>query len=117
MRRLAVPFLLLFVTFGCATGPETVPLTGAQRYAVASKQLEGLAESMKELVLVGRITDGDRLIQIRSTLTAARIAMDVWGVVPEDLGSETTAILALKAAKSIFRAIAPPEPTEPGGMS
>ncbi len=115
MRRLAVPFLLLFVTFGCAMGPETVPLSGAQRYAVASKQLEGLAVSAQELVLAGRITTRAQLIQVKSALAAARMALDVWAIVPEDLGSETTAILALKSARSILRAIAPPEPTEPGG--
>ncbi len=117
MRRLAVPFLLLFITFGCAMGPETVPLTGAQRYAVASKQLEGLAISAHELVLAGRITTRAQLIQVKSALVAARVALDVWAIVPESVEAQTTAILALKAARSLLRAVAPPEPTEPGGTS
>jgi hypothetical protein len=108
MKKLLAPFLLAFVIVGCAS--TVVPETGTERYVVADGAYKALLVTVKDGVARG-VIKGDNAARIKASLTAAKVALDAWALVPENPNAESAAIVALQAAREVLRLLAPPGET------
>lgn len=108
MKKLLAPFAAIFILVGCAG--TVVPETGIERYVAADGAYKALLVTVKDGVQNGTIK-GDVAVRVKSSLVAAKVALDAWAVVPDNPTAESAAIIAMQAAREILRLLAPSEDT------
>lgn len=104
MKKLIAPFLLVFVLVGCAGA--VVPETGTERYVAADGAYKALLITVQDGVTRGTI-QGENAVKIKASLTAAKVALDAWALVPESPTAETAALIGLQAARDVLRLMKP----------
>ena len=97
-----IAWVLAFTIAACSTA--VVPETGTERYVVADATFKALLGTVKEAVLAGRVKR-DAVPHLKTLLAAAKTALDVWAMAPEDLNAEITTLLALQAARALLLSI------------
>jgi len=95
---------LIILAVALTACTSVVPETGTERYVVADAAFKALLGTVKEAILAGRVP-ATAAPRIKTALNAAKIALDAWAVVPENLNAETTALLALQAARALLLSI------------
>ncbi len=102
MKFLISIFMAVAIMTGCAN--SIVPETGTERYVVADAAFKAVLGTVKEAVLAGRISR-EAVPRLKVALSAATVALDAWGTAPDSLNAETTALLALQAARALLLSI------------
>lgn len=103
MKRIAAWVGLFLLVTACATS-GVFPETPTEKYVAADGAYKALVATVKEKVLDGTIK-GQNAKKVKLALTSAKVALDAWGLAPSDRNAETTALLALKAARQVLQAI------------
>ncbi len=99
MKILAI-LLALFVA-GCNT---VVPETGTERYVVADAAFNAFLGTVKDAVVAGRVSP-EFAPRLKTAIIAVKVALDAWAVAPDSLNAETTAMLALQAARTLMLSV------------
>jgi len=106
IKKIGVLLAVLLVA-GCATGriPQA-DLTPTQRYVQADGNFKALLLTIQQEAFAGRITV-EQAKEIKPLIATLKIAMDTWGLAPDNVNAETTAILALSAVQQVLAKLGP----------
>lgn len=99
MRNLIAILMAAVIMTGCAN--SVVPETGTERYVVADAAFKALLGTIGDAVFAGRISP-EFAPRLKTAIAAISIALDAWAIAPNDLNAETTALLALQAARTLL---------------
>lgn len=105
MMKLIAPFLLVFIV-GCSTLGIVSPETPRERLVAAELTYEAVLTSVRDLVVAGTIVKNtDTGDQIANAIVAARTALDVWQLTPDNRDNMTLALTTLQTLQGVLNTI------------
>jgi hypothetical protein len=111
MKKFFAIVALALTLSACAVTSTPTPTTPAMRLVQADGAYKALVATVKEGVIRGSIA-GENAVRVKAALGAARTALDVWTLAPNDPTAEQTVLLSLQAVRSLLQSFAPPPPKQ-----